>query len=331
MKQRPDRPCPSVYRQWQPTAATGTLLIRHLTIWAVLSPAEPTSRRLHLRLSRHDSTNDPRSAPLIGCFAHSRAARCVLIRRIPAKAIRPARAIGYNNYSRRSDGTDSGRSLNENSCQSGRSANTVLQYIQQTVDALPPGTNVDGTRYSGAGSGTTYCEDEPKDENSAVSFAFWGDLNLPTGIETNAVISQIGDIWKRWGWQVLERQGFEKPNRFGYAPDGYVLQVKAAYPPTYPPTIIGSSPCFPGSLRKDGVPFPTVINRLRPRGDCTSFEWAFHVRTGDANRGRVPHMASVCSLFRLGAYLPGTAKRGWSIMIRLTADVFWTVILLPST
>ncbi|BCO34774.1 hypothetical protein [Mycobacterium heckeshornense] len=142
--------------------------------------------------------------------------------------------------------------------------NTVIHYIQETVNALPPGTNVDGTRYSGAGSGTTYCEDEPKDENSLVSFAFWGDLNLPTDTETNAVISQIGDIWKRWGWQVIEREGFEKPNRFGYAPDGYVLQVKAAYPPTYPPTIIGSSPCFPSHLRKDGVPFPAVIKQTSP-------------------------------------------------------------------
>ncbi|OBG98939.1 hypothetical protein A5697_14920 [Mycobacterium sp. E3251] len=139
--------------------------------------------------------------------------------------------------------------------------NAVLRYIQQTVDALPGGTNVDGTRYSGVGSGIAYCEDEPKAPNSRVNYSYWGDLNLPAGENPNAVFGQVESIWKRWGWQVLERQGFEKPNRFGYAPDGYVVQIKAAYPPGSPPTIIGTSPCFPGNLRKEGAPVPTAINQ----------------------------------------------------------------------
>ncbi|WP_374023222.1 hypothetical protein [Mycobacterium sp. HNNTM2301] len=142
--------------------------------------------------------------------------------------------------------------------------NMVVRYIQKTVDALPPGTNVDGTRYSGVGSGIAYCEDEPKDKNSPVNYSYWGDLNLPQGTDVDAVFSQVENIWKAWGWQVLERQGFEKPNRFGYAPDGYVVQIKAAYPPGSPPTIIGTSPCFPGNLRKEGTPVPTVINQASP-------------------------------------------------------------------
>lgn len=142
--------------------------------------------------------------------------------------------------------------------------NTVIGYIQQTVNALAPGADVDGSRYSGAGSGIAYCEDEPKNEDAPVSFSFWGDLHLPPNADANSVISQIGDIWKHRGWQVLEREGFEKPNRFGYAPDGYVLQVKAAYPPNSPPTLIGSSPCFPGNLRKGDIPFPTVIDQTSP-------------------------------------------------------------------
>lgn len=113
----------------------------------------------------------------------------------------------------------------------GEAQKTVIHYIQQTVDALPPGTNVDGTRYAGTGSGMAYCEDEPKDDNSPVNYAYWGDLNLPPGADVNAMYGQVESIWKGWGWQVLERQGFEKPNRFGYAPDGYVVQIKAAYPP----------------------------------------------------------------------------------------------------
>ncbi|MCV7260707.1 hypothetical protein [Mycobacterium shimoidei] len=137
---------------------------------------------------------------------------------------------------------------------------TVLRYLQQTIDLLPAGTSVDGSRYS-VGTGISYCEDEPKDQNSPIRFAYWGDLNLPPGVDAHAIIDQIGDMWKGWGWQVLEREGFEKPNRFGYAPDGYVLQVKAAYPPTYPPTIIGSSPCFPGKLRQDNTTLPKEIRQ----------------------------------------------------------------------
>lgn len=146
----------------------------------------------------------------------------------------------------------------------GEAQKTVIHYIQQTVDALPPGTNVDGTRYAGTGSGMAYCEDEPRDDNSPVNYAYWGDLNLPPGTDVNAMYGQVESIWKGWGWQVLERQGFEKPNRFGYAPDGYVVQIKAAYPPGSPPTIIGTSPCFPGNLRKEGAPIPTAINQTSP-------------------------------------------------------------------
>ena len=49
--------------------------------------------------------------------------------------------------------------------------------------------------------------------------------------DPNDVIAKIGDIWKSWGWYVIERDGFEKPNRFGYAADSYSLQVQAVYPP----------------------------------------------------------------------------------------------------
>jgi hypothetical protein len=41
--------------------------------------------------------------------------------------------------------------------------------------------------------------------------------------DPDAVIGQTGDIWKSWGWYVMERDGFREPNRFGYARDGYSL------------------------------------------------------------------------------------------------------------
>ncbi|MCA2253189.1 hypothetical protein JF710_08430 [Mycobacterium intracellulare] len=63
---------------------------------------------------------------------------------------------------------------------------------------------------------------------------------------------------------MIERDGFEKPNQFGYFPDGYRIQIKATYPPDYPPTIVATSPCFPGDLRRDGLPVPKVIQQGSP-------------------------------------------------------------------
>ena len=140
---------------------------------------------------------------------------------------------------------------------------TVLRYLQRTVDALPKGTSLDGTRYM-VGKGTNYCDDNPSGPDAPVHVEDWRDINLPPGItDFNTIISQTGDIWKRWGWQVIERDGFSKPNRFGYAPDGYTLQIEARPDPKSPPSIIGMSPCFPGKLRDDGISHPPLIQQTQ--------------------------------------------------------------------
>jgi hypothetical protein len=35
---------------------------------------------------------------------------------------------------------------------------------------------------------------------------------LPPGTELNAITAKVGDLWQGWGWQVLERDSFTKPN-----------------------------------------------------------------------------------------------------------------------
>jgi hypothetical protein len=144
--------------------------------------------------------------------------------------------------------------------------NTVLHYLQQTVDALPKASSLDGTRYI-VGGDTRYCEDEPSGPDAPVRFSDWRDMKLPPGTDFNAIINQVGELWKRWGWQVLERNGFTKPNRFGYAPDGYTLQIEARTNPQYPPSLIGSSPCYPGNLRNEDIPRnPPVITQMPMSG-----------------------------------------------------------------
>lgn len=137
---------------------------------------------------------------------------------------------------------------------------TLIGYLQKTIDELPAGISLDGSRYV-IGDGTTYCEDNPSGRDSPVHVEDWRDMKVPPGTDFTALIDQTGEIWKRWGWDVLERDGFTKPNRFGYAPDGYVLQIEARPDPSYPPSLIGSSPCFPGDLRNDHITAPTLIRQ----------------------------------------------------------------------
>jgi hypothetical protein len=61
-------------------------------------------------------------------------------------------------------------------------------------------------------------------------------------------------------WYVTERDGFYKPNRFGYAPDGYSLKIEARYRADYPPSLAGVSPCFPADMPKDRSPFPMILS-----------------------------------------------------------------------
>lgn len=136
----------------------------------------------------------------------------------------------------------------------------VLGYLKQTINIMPSGSDLDGARYR-IGKMTRYCEDDPSGPDAPVHVEDWRDVNLPPGTDFNAMISQTGETWKKWGWHVIERDGFEKPNRFGYTPDGYVLHLEARNNVAATPFLIGSSPCFPGNLRRD-IPWnPPVITQ----------------------------------------------------------------------
>ena len=85
------------------------------------------------------------------------------------------------------------------------------------------------------------------------------EARFPRAPTSEGIIAITGDIWKRRGWHVFERDGFRKPNRFAYTPDGYSLQIVTAYPAGYPPTITGVSPCYPGELMRDDLEVPVIL------------------------------------------------------------------------
>lgn len=137
---------------------------------------------------------------------------------------------------------------------------TVLQYLQKTVDGLPPDTVLDSTDFRGGGN--VSCDDDHTGPgNPPTEYEYWTHVNGPHGTSSDELVVRAGEVWRSWGFTVTERDDFRKPNRFGYAPDGYRLQIKGPSKPGYPPTLIGSSPCFPGELARTDIGAPKVIKQ----------------------------------------------------------------------
>lgn len=135
---------------------------------------------------------------------------------------------------------------------------TVIGHLRRTLAVLPPGTALDATRFPGAGH-NSYCTDDDSGPSASMRFHTIGELTLPIDTDRTDLIAAVGDIWRHWGWQVHERDGFRRPNRFGYGPDGYRLQIVAAAAPGHPPTLRASSPCFPRQIARDDIPIPEVL------------------------------------------------------------------------
>lgn len=136
----------------------------------------------------------------------------------------------------------------------------LIGYLRRTLAALPAGTVIDSEGFASSGQ-TAWCEDEPEDPKTApVHLQSIGDVKFPGGMDPATLIAKAGEAWRSRGWYVFERDGFRKPNRFGYGPDGYRLHIVMSNPPTYPPTLTAISPCFPGGLARDDLNFPRVVD-----------------------------------------------------------------------
>lgn len=136
---------------------------------------------------------------------------------------------------------------------------TLLDYVKRTLQALPPGYVLDASRFGGTGSGNVGCDDNATSPDAPVRFNAVGDLTVPPNTNYASVAGAFGDVWRSWGWYVYQGDDFRKPNQFGVSPDGYRLRIVAAAVAGFPPGFEGSSPCFPGTLARDDVPFPVVV------------------------------------------------------------------------
>ena len=138
----------------------------------------------------------------------------------------------------------------------------VYRYYQKTLRELPDGYALDNSRYGAVGAVVVSCDDNASDQNAAP--AQYSDERVIIALpETNTgdLVAKVGDIWKNWGWRVeTDRKGFNKPNRFAIAPDGFKLSVESDS--QYPVVIRGASPCFAGDKeRYEPIPIPALITR----------------------------------------------------------------------
>jgi hypothetical protein len=140
---------------------------------------------------------------------------------------------------------------------------TAVGYLQRTVDGLPPGTTL--TVSAATGGHNLSCDDNYTGPGSGpTEYTAAVDVMGPPGVAPADLIAKAGELWRSWGLTVMQRKGFEEPNQFGYPSDGYTIQIEAAYPANYPPTLTVVSPCFPGDVRRDGIPMPTKIEQTPP-------------------------------------------------------------------
>jgi hypothetical protein len=180
---------------------------------------------------------------------------------------------------------------------------TIRGCLQRTIDALPPGTALDGARYAGAGK-NRYCDDNASSPDAPMRFHTIGDLKLPSDDDDPVkVVATVGDIWRSWGWHVFERDGFRKPNQFGYAPDGYRLQIGVPGREGYPPSIQAHH-AFRDRSPATMCPSPLKSARGRSAGVATSATLADDSQQNRFGRGLRTGYRYCCDVTKEGSRRP---------------------------
>lgn len=133
----------------------------------------------------------------------------------------------------------------------------VDRYLVQTLDALPKGTTLDGTRYVD-GPGAVICD------QATVRVQDQRDVDTPTDTDVTRLVATTGDLWRQWGWTVDDADDQGRADRVGHTPDGYTVQIEAAQDPKQRASMVGSSPCFSAGLRQNDIPRTPVIEQSPP-------------------------------------------------------------------
>jgi len=88
---------------------------------------------------------------------------------------------------------------------------TLLDYLNRTLAALPEGSVLDASRYGSAGH-NSWCDDEPADpKNAHHGFTPSVTSHSRPGPTSTPWSRRVGDTWRSWGWYVYERDGFKSP------------------------------------------------------------------------------------------------------------------------
>lgn len=130
----------------------------------------------------------------------------------------------------------------------------VVGYLEKTVNALPPGTYLDGSAMP-VGGRTAGCPDADP-AKPTVRFEISMTVVTSPPMRSDAIASQAAALWRSWGVPITTTRGAARPGWTAEPRPGYRLQIAA----DQPPTISVASVCFPDDAVLRDLPFPAVIS-----------------------------------------------------------------------
>ncbi|WP_232518792.1 hypothetical protein [Mycobacterium intracellulare] len=82
---------------------------------------------------------------------------------------------------------------------------SVVRYLQKTVDGLPPGTVLDTSDTTG-GSNLGCDDDYTGPGPGPTEFSLFAIVIGPAGVKPADLITRAGELWRSWGIKVMARR-----------------------------------------------------------------------------------------------------------------------------
>lgn len=133
----------------------------------------------------------------------------------------------------------------------------VVDYLEKTINALPPGSYLDGSAMPVGGSTVSCAGTDPA--SPMVRFEVSMTVVRSAPIQADQITAAIVALWRSWGVHVAEDQNTGWPGWSADTIAGYHLHIDADHRDR-PPVVSVSSICFPDDVVLRDLPFPSVIS-----------------------------------------------------------------------
>ena len=140
---------------------------------------------------------------------------------------------------------------------------SVVQYLQKTVDGLPPGTVIDAS--DTIGGSNLGCDDNYTGPGPGpTEFSLFAHVVGPPGPKPADLIARAGELWRSWGIKVMERDGFEKRTNSVTSQTDTPYKSSRHIPPTIQHRSSQRRRASPATYAKMDYRFPRRFAKARP-------------------------------------------------------------------